>query len=191
MMAHFGAVNSCLPTIARYERLATFKPIAMPGGAQAVREPWRNLYAHIVAALGWKAFTNRFGGSEIHSYLEGKPRAILDRMIDKNINAPKASSCGRLFDAVAAALGLSREHQAYEGEAAACLEALANSQRARRPGNETGAYPFAVSVSPEGFMQLDPASMWDALLDDLSRDIPAEAIAARFHNGLAEGSSKQ
>ena len=54
--ARSGAANSCWPTIATAERLATFKPVAMPGGAQAIREPWRNTYAHLMAEMGWARF---------------------------------------------------------------------------------------------------------------------------------------
>ncbi len=110
-----------------FRRLARLRPVAMPGGAQAVREPWRNLYAHLTAAIGWAGLTARFAALDLHVYLDGKPRALLDAMIAKQINAPPASSCGRLFDAVAAALGICRERQAYEGEAAMRLEALART----------------------------------------------------------------
>jgi len=172
----------------RYERLATLKPIAMLGGAQAVREPWRNLYAHILSAMGWEAFATRLAGSELYSYLKGKPRALLDCMIEKGINAPEASSCGRLFDAVAAALGLCRECQAYEGEAAACLEALARTGFSQHPDHKPRPYQVRTSGSANcGLVQIDPAPMWDAILRDLGRGTPAEIIAARFHSGLAEG----
>ena len=75
-----------------------------------------------------------FAELELHADLVGEPRATLDAMIASGINAPQASSCGRLFDAVAAALGICRERQAYEGEAAARLEAIVDRGDAARRG---------------------------------------------------------
>ena len=95
-----------------YERLGTFKPVAMPGGGAAVKEPWRNLYAHLMAEMGPAHLAMNFAELPLFAYLEAKPRATLDAMIKNGVNAPLASSCGRLFDAVAAALGLCRERQA-------------------------------------------------------------------------------
>ena len=70
-------------------RLGAFKPVAMPGGAQAVKEPWRNLYAHLAAGIGWPEFSSEFGGLEVHNYLSEKPRALIGRMIEMGINAPR------------------------------------------------------------------------------------------------------
>jgi len=167
-----------------YERLACLKPVAMPGGAQAAREPWRNLYAHLVAAMGWNAFAARCSGLEVHAYLSAKPRALIDAMIAKGINAPAASSCGRLFDAVAAALGVCRERQAYEGQAAASLEALAED--ALQSGDCNGVYyPFRLARLPEnGLLQLDPSPLWNAIIDDLADGVAANTMALRFHRGL-------
>jgi hydrogenase maturation protein HypF len=77
----------------KYERLGTFKPVALPGGAKAVREPWRNLYAHLMAEIGWAEFAMNFSGLEVFDGLAARPREMLDAMIAKNINAPLASSC--------------------------------------------------------------------------------------------------
>ncbi len=163
-----------------YRRLGRLKPVAMPGGAQAVREPWRNLYAHLAASLGWQDVAARYAHLTIHGHLSRKPLAQLDAMIARGIDAPQASSCGRLFDAVAAALGLCCERQDYEGEAAARLEALAATSAVR-----AGSYPFAV-IADGGLIEIDPAPMWNEILGDLARDIPAARIAWRFHRGFAE-----
>jgi hydrogenase maturation protein HypF len=172
-----------LADYAGYRRLARLKPVAMPGGAQAVREPWRNLYAQLVEAIGWDRLTARFAGLDLYAYLDGKPRALLDAMIAKHMNAPLASSCGRLFDAVAAALGVCRERQAYEGEAAMRLEALAGA--AWSPGDREEAYPFSMCCASGGRIEIDPAPMWNALLADLARGLPASTVALRFHQGLS------
>ncbi len=100
----------------QYERLGCLKPVAMLGGAQAVREPWRNLYAHLMAEMGWPEFEMNFAELELYGFLRGKPRATLDAMLKRNLNSPLASSCGRLFDAFAAAIGVCRERQSYEGQ---------------------------------------------------------------------------
>ena len=166
-------------------RVAALKPVPMPGGDHAVREPWRNTFAHIHAALGWDAFLRDFGDTELARRLNDKPVATMAAMIDKRLNAPSASSCGRLFDAVAAALGVCPDRTSYEGEPAARLEALL-SVHVLADTAEEAAYPFEVtSASQSNPAYLEPRPMWLALLGDLRCDAPREAIAARFHAGLS------
>jgi hydrogenase maturation protein HypF len=167
----------------RSQRLATLKPVAMLGGDRASREPWRNLYAQLVAELGWPAFSASFADLPIYDQLVAKPRALLDAMITNHVGAPLASSCGRLFEAVAAAVGICFEHQAYEGEAAARLEAAVDP-RALDEIDEL-AYPFAIPRHPGARVPyLEPLAMWHALLGDLVLGSPIGVIAARFHRGL-------
>lgn len=163
-----------------FERLASLKPVAMIGGAQAIREPWRNTYAHLMAAFRWQDFEDRFGDLALADYLSHKPRATVDRMLAGSINVPLASSCGRLFDAVAAAAGLCPDLALFEGQAAIELEdAITGDVRAH------GAYPFDVSGS-----QVEPRPMWQALLGDLQDGVAVSVIAARFHWGLASALSE-
>jgi hydrogenase maturation protein HypF len=167
-------------------RLATFKPVAMPGGDAAAREPWRNLYAHLTAEMSWAELTMNFAELALYRDLAGRPRAMLDAMIGTGTNAPKASSCGRLFDAMAAALGLCRERQAYEGEAASRLEALV-CERTLREEDEGLAYPFTIPNLPGSHLPyIEPLAMWRAILGDLILATPAPVMAARFHKGLAK-----
>ncbi len=166
-------------------RLATFKPVAMPGGEQAIHEPWRNTYAHLMAAMGWARFATNHGALELYRFLEAKPRSLLDGMIARAVNSPSASSCGRLFDAVAAAVGVCRERTVYEGQAAIELEALADL-RTLDEEDDLLAYPFAIPrLDGTGLPYLEPLAMWEALLGDLILATPVPVIAARFHNGLA------
>jgi hydrogenase maturation protein HypF len=175
-----------LASYRRYERLAAFKPVPMLGGAQASREPWRNLYAHLVTSIGWPAFAKNFSELDVYAYLARKPRTILEAMMKNRINAPQASSCGRLFDAVAALLDLCRECQAYEGEAAARLEAIVDERTLHRE-DETLCYPFTISSLCDSVLpHIEPFAMWNAILDDLIHQTPARVIAARFHRGLAK-----
>ncbi len=165
-----------------YQLLGTFKPVAMPGGAQAIRQPWRNLYAHLTAELGWSDFALNFAETELYAFLAEKPRPTLDAMIKRQVNAPLASSCGRLFDAVAAAVGICRERQCYEGEAAARLEAIAAEGLLRGPDEE---YPVAIPNLPgSGLPYVEPVGLWRALLGDLWLKTPSPIIAARFHRWL-------
>ncbi len=165
-------------------RLAALKPVAMPGGDRAAREPWRNLYAQIAASMGWDAFRAQFGTLDLYRILEEKPHATIDAMIRGNFNAPLGSSCGRLFDAVAAALGLCADRQGHEAEAASRLEAIVDETTLRDEA-DVRAYPFAMAQLASGLPMLDPAPMWRALFADLAAKIPAAIIAARFHKGLA------
>ena len=169
-----------------FERLGAFKPVAMLGGAQAAREPWRNLYAHLMAEMGWTEFSMNFAELALHVDLSRRPRATLDAMVRGGVNSPKASSCGRLFDAVAAALDVCRERQAYEGEAGARLEAMVDLG-AMGGDDEEFAYRFSIAnLSETGLPYIEPLAMWRALLGDLILKTPAPLIAARFHKGLAK-----
>lgn len=170
-----------------YRRLAWLKPAPMPGGTKAILEPWRNTYAHLVTHVGWERFVHLFGDSELAKWLQGQPLDVLAAMLERGLNAPLSSSCGRLFDAVAAALDVSRAAVSYEGQAAVELEALAGTS-----GDGGDGYPFGVCAvghaAQDGGtapLHLDPGPMWLALLADLRRGEERARIAARFHAGLA------
>ena len=103
-------------------------------------------------------------------------------MLVRQLNSPLTSSCGRLFDAVAAALGCCQEGISYEGQAAIELEALLPDDV---PDNRSG-YPFAVQRKQGGCVEIDPAPMWFALLQDLQDGTGRGRVAARFHHGLLD-----
>jgi hydrogenase maturation protein HypF len=164
-------------------RLACFKPIAMVGGVQAIREPWRNTYAHLVAGLGWPQFVEEFSALELYRYLMTKPLPTINRMLETGLNVPLASSCGRLFDAVAAALGLCADQAIFEGQGAMELEALAEPWL---PSAAEPPYSFAITEqTTSGLLYLESLPMWQALLEDLARQTQVARISARFHYGLA------
>jgi len=167
------------------ERLATFKPVALLGGAQAMREPWRNTYAHLQAALGWGNDQAPFAELELTAFLERQPLATLAAMLDRGINSPPASSCGRLFDAVAAAVGLCRERISFEGEAAQALEAIVDESTLYHEADSQAYTCTIMRLANNDLLYLEPKPLWQALLQDLAASTPAGVIAARFHKGLA------
>ena len=171
------------------ERLATFKPVAMLGGAMAMREPWRNTYAQLMAEMGWVELKKNYNPLELLAYFESKPLASYNAMLAKNTNAPLASSCGRLFDAVAAAIGICRDSVMYEGQAAIELEAIVDQDTLHNE-DERFAYPFTISrLAMSGLEHklpyIEPLAMWRAILGDLMLKTPISVMSARFHKGLA------
>ncbi|MEQ1650915.1 MAG: Sua5/YciO/YrdC/YwlC family protein, partial [Hyphomicrobium sp.] len=168
-----------------FERVATFKPVAMLGGDQASREPWRNLYAHLMAEMGWANFAVNFAELDVYRALSAKPRKIVDTMLRDHINAPLASSCGRLFDAAAAAMGICFDTQGYEGEAAARLEAIADED-ALYSADGALDYPFSIPrLKGSNLPYIEPIGVWNAILGDLILKTPPGVMSARFHRGLA------
>lgn len=167
-----------------YRRVGYLRPVPMPGGGRASREPWRNAYAQLVQALGWETYRTRYPDLPLTRLLADKPLDLLDLMLTKGINSPLASSCGRLFDAVAATLGICPERISYDGEAASELEALAWQGLDGGVGEGAG-YPLAILPDGAGCLSLDPAPLWAPLLEDLARGEAPARIAARFHQGLA------
>ncbi|MGK7950679.1 MAG: carbamoyltransferase HypF [Xenococcaceae cyanobacterium] len=175
-----------------YKRLGTFKPVAMLGGEQAIYQPWRSAYAHLQAAFSRSReevnIFSEYEDLELVKFLQQKPLKLLDQMAEKGINSPLASSCGRLFDAVAAAIDICRESCSYEGQGAIALEALAQQWILNHP-EEIAFYPFSVEnrkiEGKSALLYLEPRPMWQALLADLQQGISQAAMAAKFHRGLA------
>lgn len=152
----------------RCQHLGGLPPVALPGGELASRQPWRNLLAQLQA---WVPDWQRL--PEARAVL-AQPWQPLLRACQRGINAPLASSAGRLFDAVAAALGCAPERLSYEGEAACLLQALAE-----RHGPAT--HPVTLPLR-DG--QLDLATFWQQWLN-WRADPGARAWA--FHDALAQG----
>jgi hydrogenase maturation protein HypF len=162
-----------------FERFAHLEYVAMPGGEAAIRAPWRMAFGHLHAA-GFD-----LGDAETQSLLGATARevALLSKMIERGLNAPLTSSCGRLFDAVAAVV-MQRREVDYEAQAAIELEGIALDQRDPRGyatelagGNWERGEPARISVTP----------LWRELLADLRAGVDRAQIAARFHAGVASG----
>ena len=167
-----------------YRRAGSFKPVALPGGAAAVKQPWRNAYAHLMAEMGWGEFSMNFADLEVYRRLNDMPRDTLNAMMETGTNTPLASSCGRLFDAAAVIAGIAWDAQNYEGEAAQLFEAAIEPAALDEPLDL--AYPFSVPLSGgTGLPYIEPVAVWRAMLGDLVLKTPVGVMAARFHRGLA------
>ena len=158
-------------------RLAHFRPVPMPGGAMAMREPWRNALAQLVTTLGWERVVDDWPELDIIRFLQRKPLRNLLRMLESGINSPPASSAGRLFDALAAVLGICREMVGFEGQAAMELEALAETAE-----TQAAAYDLVLTGQT-----IDFSGFWTGILDDLKAGEDKAVISARFHSSLAHG----
>ncbi|MDJ0695144.1 carbamoyltransferase HypF [Mastigocoleus sp. MO_188.B34] len=167
----------------QFTRLATFKPVAMIGGEKAIYQPWRNTYAHLTSDFNWQEIQQKYSNLEIINFLESKPLPLLNQLQQKQINSPLASSVGRLFDAVAAAIGICPEECSYEGQAAIEMEALINNRNLENcEKNQT--YPFQIK-NLDKIYYMDPHPMWEALLNDLQSHVGQQMIATKFHLSLA------
>jgi hydrogenase maturation protein HypF len=156
--------------VARYssfERRGHLRYIPLAGGDAAVREPWRPALAYLIDAFGATA--------RIDGIPENRVR-VVRRMIESGVNTVPTSSCGRLFDAVAAIIGL-RTVVNFEAQAAIELETIAED------GN-TARYPFDIEAGP--LWQLDFRPAIACIAREAAGGVPRPSISARFHNTLAE-----
>lgn len=155
-----------------FQRACHFREVRLPGGDAAVREPWRMAMAYLHQAMGNRAFELKH---PVAGFLTGAEQQIFATMLEKGLNAPLTSSCGRLFDAVAALLNI-RHTVSYDGQAAIELEALAETS-----ADDSGVYPFQLHPAT-----LDFALMFPQILADMADAVPPAIIAGRFHRTVAE-----
>jgi hydrogenase maturation protein HypF len=166
---------------AGFTRRAHLRYVPMPGGDAAVRQPWRMALSYLRDAFGPQipAGLASFPG------VTEKQIKLVDTMLDRRINTVETSSCGRLFDAVAALLGIASQSEVtFEGQAAIALETAA--VRAR-PGLDAEAYPFNIDTPElaDAPMTVDLRSTIAAIVNDVAHNRPAEDSSAQFHNTLA------
>jgi hydrogenase maturation protein HypF len=177
-----GAVWGCEvmeASLLGFVRLAHLTYVPLPGGEQAVRQPWRMTAAYLAQAYG-----NAFLELDIPfiRQLDRSKWHALAQMIAKSINSPPTSSLGRLFDAVSALIGL-RSEVLYEGQAAIELEMLARSC------GKAGTYPYDIGERTAEYSQgmlLQVEPMIRAVVSDIKQGQSNTQIASRFHRTIAE-----
>ncbi len=153
-----------------FERVGHLAPVTMPGGVAAIREPWRMGVAWAHAA----GVDDRFD--------DPRHDAVLD--LAQRQQGPVTTSMGRLFDAIAALIGL-RPTVSYEAQAAIELEALARSV----PRAEAPIYPAGVACDAAGIMVIDPRPLISAILADQSKGTAPALLAAGFHESIGRASA--
>jgi hydrogenase maturation protein HypF len=160
----------------QFQRVAHFRYVGMPGGDQAIRQPWRMALAHLADA--------GIASSSLSARISLTQQRTIHKMLLHRCNAPLTSSAGRLFDAVAALAGV-RNLVNYEGQAAIELEWLATGMA------PDTAYPFDLlegteGLSPSSPMLIDTRPLIQAVARDISLTIEPARIARRFHSTVVE-----
>jgi hydrogenase maturation protein HypF len=190
-----------------FTHLAQLRPFCLPGGEQALREPRRSALGLLIAAFGksWRTHLQGLAiclpaGSTLRAFSPDELE-LLGQAIEAQINSPRCSSVGRLFDAMASLLGL-HQRCSYEGQAAMALEALAlegltleglapNANRYRLPIRRQGdrAGP-GVRADDPGLSQtpwhLDWGPLLHGVLADLTTGVPPSTMALGFHRALGD-----
>jgi hydrogenase maturation protein HypF len=151
-----------------FRRAGHLRPLALPGGEAAIREPWR---------LGVAALLDAGERPEHPSSARLQP--LLDEGGGRGRGrAPRATGAGRWFDAAAAILGV-RDRISYEAQAAIELEALASA-------GESDAPPYPFLIEPTDTFVVDLRPVVRALVADRRAGEPAARIASRFYTTMAE-----
>jgi hydrogenase maturation protein HypF len=155
-----------------FDRIATFRPIELPGGEAAIREPWRAAFALVDDAYDGQLSTQAL---PLFGALPAADVAVIAQMLRTGLNTPRARGVGRYFDAVGA-LGLSRPRARYEGQIAVAWNRIADPAE-RRP------YPWELdrrTAVPE----IDLRPTVRAIVANLAGGVSPAAISARFHETL-------
>lgn len=162
-----------------FTRLGRLGHLLLPGGDKAALEPWRMAMALVFAMKSSGYPVVAFWPAALDA-IESETRAFVWQMLEKRINAPQTSSCGRLFDAVSALLGLCLVSE-YEGQAAMLLE----QQAMNADGQLEGGYQVKVD-SEDGMLVIDSTALGAALLQESAAKVPVAAIALHFHRWLVD-----
>jgi hydrogenase maturation protein HypF len=159
----------------QFERAAHFAYVPMPGGAQAIHEPWRMAISYL-----WQAFGEEWRSrvpAALFDRISTQRLKLVEQLLRGKMRLPLTSSCGRLFDAVAA-LTLARTEVTYEAQAAIALEACCDPVAIFDP------YPFEIREG--ACLQMEASPLFAALTEDLRNGVAPGTISRRFHDGVVD-----
>ncbi|MDI6814466.1 MAG: carbamoyltransferase HypF [Dehalococcoidales bacterium] len=156
----------------RFKRRAHLKYVVLPGGEAAIRKPYRMAISYL-----FNLPTALTSGLTLFDRINPVELQIVRRQIERGINSPLTSSCGRLFDAVSSLLGIC-DVITYEGQAAIELEMLADEsvEDGYHWPLPRGKFPIVINQEP----------ILRDIIHDLSAGVPIAIISAKFHNAVAE-----
>lgn len=161
-----------------WKRTASLRLFPLPGGETAIRQPRRTALGLLAEACGVERAIEMTELKPVQAF-SGEELTLIRKALEKGINSPRASSIGRLFDAVSSLCGL-RQTMSFEGQAAMELEWAVDD-------TETGEYTIPLSDSGDRTQtpRYDWRPMLESILEDLRAGVSAGAISARFHHALA------
>ena len=167
-----GGGEILLAELGGFERAAFLSPVPMPGSAAAIREPWRMAVSYLAHTFEgrWRDLDLPFLRS-----IDQRQADILVTMGRQGLNAPLTSSLGRLFDGVAALIGL-RQQVAFEGQAAMELEMAIG-------GDDPGVYDYRWQTV-DASRRIEIAPIIAGIVTDVTRGVPGPVISRRFHTTL-------
>lgn len=168
---HFWGGEFLVGDLRSCERAGHFRYQAMPGGDLATREPWRMALSYLQTA-----YAEIPADSPAFKGIRSADLRLVTQAASKGINAPLSSSCGRLFDAVAAMLGL-RQRITYEGQAALELEMCAAPHAHQ-------LLPYEL-VNEDGLIIFDPSPLVRCLFKKQQQGVAPAILAGQFHASLA------
>ncbi|MGB9597042.1 MAG: carbamoyltransferase HypF, partial [Candidatus Poribacteria bacterium] len=157
-----------------FQRYAHLKYLPMPSGDMAVKEPYRMALSYLYDAFDGELnnidipFIDRIGYKKID---------LIKKLIERSINTPLTSSCGRLFDAVSSLIGI-RDVITYEAQSAIELEMIAEHNISDRYGYEI--------IDQEELLIIDIKEMFYEIISDLKNGLSKGVISAKFHNTLID-----
>jgi hydrogenase maturation protein HypF len=157
-----------------FKRMAHFEYLPLPGGESTVKNPYRITAGYLLALMNEDVLKQDL---PFRKYMTDEQTRIIIEQVKKNINAPLTSSCGRLFDAVSALLGI-RGKASYEAQAAIEMEMLACDEP-----NELSVYPYKCD-NEENQRIIRLGDLFKAILADLHNNVSKATIAAKFHNTI-------
>lgn len=158
----------------RCERLATFRPLRLAGGEQAIHQVWRLAFAMLDDAFEGAAPLNRL---PLFRGIATSRLTALSRLLASDFPIPLAHGVGRYFDAFGALI-LCRPEASYEGQVAAEWNGIADRRA-------TGHYPFTVTTRPDATLEVDLRPTVRAVVGELLDGMPVATLAGKFHHTLA------
>ena len=164
----------------RFTRMGHVEYLPLPGGALAIKKPYRIAIGYLLSLFGKDGLKQDLPCLKQVDSIEID---TIEKQIERKINSPLTSSCGRLFDAVSALTGV-RGEIGYEAQAAIELEMVAYDET-----DETGHYPFSI-VEQDGLNIIKLQDLFSAILCDLQNNTTKARISVKFHNTLARMTDK-